>query len=278
MSQSKSRDDLPVYELTAVNFAEDSTNKIHSDDVARDYGFAGGLVPGIAVYGYMTHPMVRRFGDRWLNSGYMNSKFVKPVYNGDKIRIESQRTEKGENAFEIKVFNAGNSLCAVGLAGIAAEGDTPPQPSDYPRHPLPEADQRIEARIESLRAGLLLGDFDFFLERGESERKAQKEYLDALDAYSGSAPVYHPAYLLRQGNFIVSQNVDLGPWIHTSSEVRNFESGKVGERLNIRGRVARSFEKKGHELADFDLAVFNTRDRCVMKILHTAIVRLKPPA
>ena len=90
--------------------------------------------------------------------------------------------------------------------------------------------------------------------------------------------MYHPAYLLRQGNFILSRNVALGPWIHTSSEVRNFESGKVGERLSIRGRVARSYEKKGHELAELDLAVFNSRKRCIMKLLHTAIVRLKPPA
>ncbi len=32
--------------LTAFNTATASTNKIHDDDVAQQYGFRGGLVPG----------------------------------------------------------------------------------------------------------------------------------------------------------------------------------------------------------------------------------------
>ena len=60
------KNELPTHELKAVNFAEDSSNKIHNNDVARDYGFKGGLVPGIAVYAYMTHPVVEQLGSDWL--------------------------------------------------------------------------------------------------------------------------------------------------------------------------------------------------------------------
>ena len=41
------------------NFSEASDNKMHSDDVAARYGFSGGLVPGVAVYAYMTIPVVK---------------------------------------------------------------------------------------------------------------------------------------------------------------------------------------------------------------------------
>ena len=49
-------DDSPraaTYWIRARNTAADSTNKIHDDEVARSYGFAGGLVAQVrhsAIY------------------------------------------------------------------------------------------------------------------------------------------------------------------------------------------------------------------------------------
>ena len=40
--------------------------------------------------------------------------------------------------------------------------------------------------------------------------------------------------------------------------------------------VAGAYEKKGQEMADFDLAIFDSQNRCIMKVLHTAIIRIKP--
>src|SRR5215212_7877734 len=66
MMSSTSVDD---HVLTAFNTATASTNKIHDDDVAREYGFRGGLVPGVDVYAYLTHLPVREWGRAWLEDG-----------------------------------------------------------------------------------------------------------------------------------------------------------------------------------------------------------------
>src|SRR6056297_3217229 len=58
---------MSTYQVTARNHAEASENRIHNDDIARRYGFEGALVPGMTVYGYLTHPLVARFGERWLS-------------------------------------------------------------------------------------------------------------------------------------------------------------------------------------------------------------------
>ena len=50
------------YEVRAHNAATASENKIHDDDVARRYGFSGGLVPGVTLYAYMTRPVVDALG------------------------------------------------------------------------------------------------------------------------------------------------------------------------------------------------------------------------
>jgi hypothetical protein len=46
---------LGPYRVKAFNASKESENKIHDDAVARQFGFRGGLVPGVDVYAYMTH-------------------------------------------------------------------------------------------------------------------------------------------------------------------------------------------------------------------------------
>ena len=55
---------LDPYRIVVFNTAHDSENKIHDDATARRFGFGGGLVPGVDVYGYMTHRPVMQLGPR----------------------------------------------------------------------------------------------------------------------------------------------------------------------------------------------------------------------
>ena len=276
MTDSTPKDEMLRYELKAFNFAEQSSNKIHSDEVARNYGFSGGLVPGIAIYAYMTHPVAEILDLDWLQSGIISAKFIKPVYSGDMVCVQAKRTGSGKNEFEIQVTNADDTLCAVGSAGIGSNEANPPKSSHYPRQPLPPNHQRKEARAANLPAGTQLGTIDFHMEPDGLESKVRNDYRDELSLYSGADAVCHPAYVLEQANQILARNVDLGPWIHTKSEVQNFLSPKAGEKLSIRGFVTSSYERRGNELVDLDLAVFDSGEKGVAKIKHTAIIRLKP--
>ena len=77
-----------IHRVRAVNLATASSNKIHDDEVARRYGFAGGLVPGVEVYAYATHAAVAAFGEGWLSDGAIDIKLVKPVYDGRATTVE----------------------------------------------------------------------------------------------------------------------------------------------------------------------------------------------
>ena len=54
---------LRARRVTALNDAERSENAIHHDDVARRYGFGGGLVPGVTVYAYMSALPAEHWGE-----------------------------------------------------------------------------------------------------------------------------------------------------------------------------------------------------------------------
>src|SRR4030088_140887 len=74
---------LGPYRVSAYTPPHDSKNKPHADPVPRRFGFGGGLVPGVDVYGYMTHLPVMRWGRAWLERGTAECRFYKTVYDGD---------------------------------------------------------------------------------------------------------------------------------------------------------------------------------------------------
>ena len=76
-----------VHSLVARNDAVESENKIHDDAVARKFGFEGGLVPGVTVFGYLTWPAVAEWGTAWLESGTITARFAAPVYDGDHVEV-----------------------------------------------------------------------------------------------------------------------------------------------------------------------------------------------
>lgn len=62
-----------TYTVKAFNPSTESENRIHADDVARAYGFRGGLVPGVTLWAYMVHPAVERHGPAFLSHGSMRA-------------------------------------------------------------------------------------------------------------------------------------------------------------------------------------------------------------
>ncbi|HCA36970.1 MAG TPA: hypothetical protein DEP13_10100, partial [Gammaproteobacteria bacterium] len=75
-----STDFLSPQQILALNDAESSENRIHSDDVAQRYGFTGALVSGVNIFGYLTQPLVRHYGAAFLERGMMDVLFLKPAY------------------------------------------------------------------------------------------------------------------------------------------------------------------------------------------------------
>src|SRR5258706_4956677 len=97
--------------VCAVNTASDSENRIHDNSVAATYGFGGGLVPGVTVYGYMASAVIEHFGQAWLERGAMDVRFHEPIYEGDQVEIMVQPESDGRVRVE-----AGK--CGAGLAWI----------------------------------------------------------------------------------------------------------------------------------------------------------------
>jgi len=255
---------IAPYSVDAYNMSWDSENKIHDDAVAKRFGFSGGLVPGVDVYGYMTHQAVARWGRAWLAHGTANCRFNKPVYDGKIATIIASEAADG---LDIRVESE-DVICATGGAAL------PPPLTPPSLDGLVAVDvrpTRHPASRESLVEGTWLGITPY---RVTPEYAAQylKDLRETNSLYANEGLV-HPGVILRACNWALSHNVTLGPWIHVGSQVQNFAVAHIGDTLTIRSRIVRNYEHKGHLFVDLDVIVLTRDTKPVARVAHTAIYR-----
>ena len=241
--------------LIARNDATESENRIHADDVAQQYGFRGGLVPGVAVMAYAVPAVVADLGEVWLDGGRVEIRLASPVYDGDDVVV---RCDAGEIAVETP-------------AGVSATGRAS---LDAGTEPLPDLrtatalSPRPAASAEELQPRTVLATL-----RHDSSAESIAAYVDAIGDDSTwwvEHDVVHPGWILRDANFTLSTTVRLGPWIHVASDIRVVSRGRPGEPIETRGEVVEQYERKGHQFVVLD-AVSTAAGRPVMHVRHTAI-------
>ena len=250
--------------LEAYNISASSENKIHDDTIAKQFGFEGGLVPGVEVYAYMTNPIIQHFGYQWLESGHAECKFVKPVYNGEQTLAKATVLNSKEISLEVTTTN---SFCAKGAARIDNNKNLTLDP-DHSLFPLPEFESRPNASPKSLKKGKMLGTFQQLM-TVEDQDKYLQDIREPLGIYQ-KEKIVHPGWLLRMANKALSMNVKLGPWIHVGSKIQNFAIAHYGETLFTHTCVSNSYEHKGHLFVELNIMILNN-EKCLTHINHTAI-------
>jgi hypothetical protein len=206
----------------------------------------------------------------------MSVKFLQPFYDGDEVIVRGRAEESAQGVtFRLDAVRGDGTVCAAATAEVdRVDQQPPPQVIARLEADLPEDSQRPEASFERLAAGTVLGTIVEEVDT-EAHRMLLEQIDERLPYYRGVRAVAHPCYLLGLSNQIFARNFKLGPWIHSASEVTNWSTVQLGERITIKALVANSYERRGHEFAVLEVTVA-ARDRLVQQVRHTAIFRLRP--
>lgn len=265
------------YRVVARNAATQSDNRIHDDSVARDFGFGGGLVPGVTLYGYLTRPVVEHYGRPWLDRGRIEVRFHRPVYDGAEVVASAQADGAEGDELSVTLVDPEGTECVSGRAGLGPAGEGgggslpfDPASVDFAVRP----DERPAAGPESLAPGLTLGTIVAPV-RNETNAGYRALVEDDLDLYAAEG-LAHPGVLILTANTVLSANVRMGPWVHVGSQVFNLAPVPAEAVVETRARVRDRFERKGHQLVELDVAWLH-EGRPVMAAVHTAIYQLRAP-
>ena len=225
--------------FTAINTAPDSENRMHSGDVAARYGFRGGLVPGIDVFGFLCEAFEADQGRAWRTQGWGELRLIRPFYDGETVIVRGEPS-MGDWALSAEGEDGGvRATLRVGLRNTAAVA------LSLPAGLLPAA--RPAACEELLAPGTVLGSIAGTLADGS------------------------PRELLELANRILMANFVLEPWIHTASKLQWF--GQVPKSVAVRAVVEELFARKGHSMVRYAVAYLSDGE-VFLNVEHTAIWKL----
>lgn len=232
--------------VAAHNSSRESENRIHADDVARRYGFRGGLVPGVTVYGYLAGMLTDTLGEAWVGGGRTAVRFRSPCYEGDGLEMRLYR----DGALEVAVAGA---TCVTGRVESA---EPAPAPGDggaahIPAASRPDPSERPLVSSSLLAAGTVLGSVP--LETTADAVAAYTRKVDGAPAVLAERGWVHPGMLLEAANLVLMANVVMPLWLHVGSEITHLRPLTVGEAVEVRARVAREWEQKGHRFVTLDV-------------------------
>jgi hypothetical protein len=255
------------YQVRTHNSSEHSQNRIHSDDVARQFGFKGGLVPGVTVFAHMTRPLVARYGIDWLARAIAEVKLAKPAYENDLLTVRTADAGGAGNHELICVNEQGIELARM-TSGLHAASVAPdPRTAITPAPPI--ADKPVVS-WDLMEIGKPFPALAWTPTRDDNLQWCD-DVRDDLALYrDGASPLLHPGFILRQANHVLRERFVLPAWIHAGSRITFHEASRVGPHYEVRAIPEEKWRTKGHEIARLYVAIRNG-DRTVAEVLHTAI-------
>ena len=259
---------------TAFNTAPESDNQIHGDELAKQYGFEGGLVPGVTISAYLVHPLIELWGKKWLDRGSANCRITSPLYDEESFEVKTSMVDDS-NACTTLIRSNG-VVSANAEISLSSDDITPPilrgDKIVTKGFHAPQADKKLWTTLQT--DGCLA--FRFKWEEADPliYLRDQDKLPDLLkpkkEGYSNLA------FLLGCSNWILAGNGYMNPWVHLQTVSQNFRAVPLNTSLIAEMSINNVFEKKGHEFVDVEVNLFDeSQNACVMTINLIAIYKLR---
>ncbi|MBI5948533.1 MAG: hypothetical protein HY875_10390 [Chloroflexi bacterium] len=252
----------------------DISNPIHSTAVAAAYGFKAALVGGVTVYGWTIPALIDFFGEAWLDGGWIDVAFRRPVYPGDEMTAAVE--DAGGGTGTLTMTNGEDERCLVGTAGM---GDAPwlgelhlparrtaePRPAELPW-----------LTIENAPVGQDLRPMAVPFTVDHAVEYALEKQADNHPRWTGDRPRVHPGWLAARMTPMIHHSYDYAPAIHTRSQVQHLARAEAGQVFTVAGRFIETFERKDNHYAVVDGVILAEDGTEVARIRHTTIFRVAP--
>jgi hypothetical protein len=248
--------------------APNPDNPIHSSDSARDYGFRAALVGGATIYGWCTGAIIEAAGIEWLEHGWADVAFRRPVFPNDRLSVRVG----SDGTFEVQGDDGHVRIDGhVGLGDAAWLAELAVAPR---KRPEPAADPLPRLTPQSVPVGQQLRTRLVALSCDEAETFCREKQHEALAYFYGDGARIHPAWYANQPIYWLHHSFSYGPAIHTASRIQHRRDGRVGQDLTVAGCCVDAFERKGHQYIVNDVEILDAAGSSLAAIRHTAIYQV----
>lgn len=258
------------YDLIAKNTSADHLGSIHTDESAQKFGYAGGLVPGITLLGYMGHALAAAWGHEWIRGGTIQSRSIRPAYEGEHVTVHviDYKLDDALQSASFEVFrDDADKPVAVGSGTLPTAPPTAPAGDTYRCLPMPPTPPL--AAVGAIPVGFEMGTTTQVLTAEDLE-----DYLGKLDesySYYRDNGVFPPSYFQQLTTRVERDNFEYEtPTIFVEGWVQTYDELHIGDTVRCPGVVTGFDERKGNHYVQVEQLVL-AGDKVVAKTWRNSI-------
>lgn len=248
-------------------------NPVHGAAGAVALGYRDALVAGIHTYGWATEAVIAALGEGWLDDGWADVAYRRPVHPGDDLVTIVEPGEGGAAGVRTTVGVDGPVVLegevGRGRAAWFAELEVPER-----RRPEPEVPEAELVRMELASAPVGQDFRPMAVDASVAFARAWAAVrLDDRHPrwHEGDHPRLHPSFLAGRMTPLFRHSYRYGPAIHMRTRIQHLAPARAGQELVVAARLHAVYERKGHHIHESDCWIFGEDGQAVAAKRHTGI-------
>ena len=248
-------------------------NPIHAAGAVA-YGYDRPIVAGLSSYGWAMAAVIELLGEEWLDHGWADMMFPRPVFAGDPL--VSTASLIGDGLCQYVQLNGAGKVTVQGGAGLGlapfhAEWELPAR-----RTPEPPAQDRPLMLPSDVPVGVDYPPMAVPLGLEEARRWSAGRLGDHHPRYhEGDHPRAHPSWVPGQMTPLIRHSYRFAAGIHTAGRVQHLQAIRAPQTIVVAGRWVSDEERKGRRWSTSD-AVFLAEDGTELAYCQQSQILLPP--
>jgi acyl dehydratase len=229
----------------------------------------------VHTYGWACAAIIRAVGDGWLDNGWADVSYRRPVYPGATLVTT---VTVGDEYASVETVEAADGAVVLGGhagTGLASWFSELDRPELRAPEPPPAPEKLVRMRLEEAPVGR---DFrpmevDASLSFARAWAATRLEDTDPR-WHEGEHPRLHPSFLAGRMTPLFRHNYRYGPAIHVRTRIQHLAPARAGQRLVVAARLHAAYERKGHHYHESDCWIFGEDGAALAAKRHTGIFRV----
>jgi hypothetical protein len=230
-------------------------NPIHAAG-ATAYGYDRPIVAGLSSYGWASAAIIEVLGESWLERGWADMAFRRPVFTGDRLRTTAELTGDGECRYT-QVNEAGKATVEgrAGL-GLAPFHDEWQLPADRTPRPPTAGGPLLQPEESPVGVDYPAMAVDLTVE-GARDWSAGRLGDRHPRYHDGPRPWAHPSWVPGHMTPLIRHSYRFAAGIHTTGRIQHLAALRAPRRLIVAGRWIGREERKGKWWSTSDVVVLD---------------------
>ena len=269
--------DRRTVEVSTTAFLDDADNMdipniVHSNEGARRFGFRAAIIAGTTVYGWAVPALLQLLGTTWLDNGWHDLRFRRPVYPGDEIT--TRIAERDGGAWDLTILDPEGQGAVVGQVGLGLAPWLRELHDSARRTAKPKLERVPDLTLENAPVGQDLRPLATPVTADDASRYAREIQKDLDPLWTGERPRLHPGWIAYRMWPFIRHSVRLGPIIHTRSQIQHLAPAVSGQTLTTTGHFVEAYERKGHHYFVTDGCITGEDGTDLVRFRHTTIFKI----